>query len=701
MEIFKILKCIVKEVFIVLLSMFCLVTFAQENRGFTEGKILGSQQKDRPAPTAASVEALIPGYTQGMQNQNLYNPNGDLKAAAAARKADCAANPGQNGSLARAKECEALNYLGNNSANASSLRANCIQYTGVTDQSKLPLECQTLPAVSIQGAGVTSVQNNPFAAGITGDASVQKYQTIDFTGERARSGVAGGSFKGCIDETVQISPAKFNAQSCEARDPNVTAVKCSWSPTLGQTASCAHLENNPLCEARKSGPDVEPPSCLKWSPTILPDPTKPNAPPPPPPVCLSMNTNFACSSGVREPMPGCGAGGSLDRCKPWGEPTCKEWVGRTCIHSQQEYQCETQAAVSRTSRNCSGQQYCIGDNCLDTPQTDSTKDMMAVVGTMEAVRQAGNYQNCNTSPAALSSPQNALSCASGDFQIFKGEANFCTKKLLKNCCADTKGTVSSNRTVLTSVIFAAAPYLGNEAVLSISSYTYDFMYNNGLFTEFAAKGLQSIGGEIISQSITTSYGTVFGITAWGGTTAPTGLFGGSLTQMGSIGGFNFAFDPYSLMLTVALQVIMEMISCEQSDMVTNQKNAGRLCKHVGSFCSKRLPIIGTCIENKESYCCYNSRLATIIQKSILTNREDVKNPMCSGITPDQFSNLNFENIDMAEFYDEIKPANFEASISASGQGLTDFTNSRSNTITASPPNIFAPQPAVTSVPKRP
>ena len=41
------------------------------------------------------------------------------------------------------------------------------------------------------------------------------------------------------------------------------------------------------------------------------------------------------------------------------------------------------------------------------------------------------------------------------------------------------------------------------------------------------------------------------------------------------------------------------------------KNDNRLCHSVGSYCSRKVPILGTCLETTQSYCCFNSRLAGV------------------------------------------------------------------------------------------
>ena len=89
------------------------------------------------------------------------------------------------------------------------------------------------------------------------------------------------------------------------------------------------------------------------------------------------------------------------------------------------------------------------------------------------------------------------------------------------------------------------------------------------------------------------------------------------------------------------------------------KRDNRLCHGVGSYCSMRLPIIRACIETTESYCCFNSRLARLLNeqgRAQLAKGWGVPEaPDCSGFTLAQMQSLDFSRMDLAEFYAEIAP----------------------------------------------
>ena len=110
------------------------------------------------------------------------------------------------------------------------------------------------------------------------------------------------------------------------------------------------------------------------------------------------------------------------------------------------------------------------------------------------------------------------------------------------------------------------------------------------------------------------------------------------------------------MLAIQLSGILD---CEQAEQILAMKKDTRLCHGVGSYCSSKIPIIGVCIEKTESYCCFNSRLARIINEQgrsqIGRGWGGAETPECSGFSIAQLQSLDFARMDLSEFYAEIAP----------------------------------------------
>ncbi len=98
--------------------------------------------------------------------------------------------------------------------------------------------------------------------------------------------------------------------------------------------------------------------------------------------------------------------------------------------------------------------------------------------------------------------------------------------------------------------------------------------------------------------------------------------------------------------------------CDQQDFETALLDGSGMCHFVGSYCVARIPFIG-CIQKARSFCCFNSKLGRIIheqgrpQLTAFDGFGVPKNPECRGFTPAEFQALNFSDMDLSEYYDEL------------------------------------------------
>ena len=151
----------------------------------------------------------------------------------------------------------------------------------------------------------------------------------------------------------------------------------------------------------------------------------------------------------------------------------------------------------------------------------------------------------------------------------------------------------------------------------------------------------------------TGFETLFGV--GGGSSALAGMLAGDLTVQSFIGAL--VPGPWSIAI-LAIQ-LSGILNCEQAEQILAMKRDTRLCHGVGSYCSTRLPVIRVCTETMESYCCFNSRLARIINEQ---GRAQLgrgwgapQSPECSGFSLAQLQALDFSRMDLAEFYAEVAP----------------------------------------------
>jgi conjugal transfer mating pair stabilization protein TraN len=281
------------------------------------------------------------------------------------------------------------------------------------------------------------------------------------------------------------------------------------------------------------------------------------------------------------------------------------------------YRCTTPGGTTETE-DCSQKGFCLNGQCFDSSHPPDADFAKSVVG-MEAVREAGTY-------------------LTPELQIFKGLGERCEIKLsgLKNCCA-AKGGAKNNQSIL-----AAAGMSGGKAVLDYSfqkasGYMYDFMFSKG--------------NDWMSSKAIEAWGSG----AWNPSPSTSMSFYGLTVSYTSGAGFAFSFDPYSFALQVGIYLLMQLLSCEEQEAYLQMKRGADLCHYVGSYCSSKL--LGYCLIRKESHCCFNSRLARIIQEQgrpqLGKSWGSAQNPSCGGFTPEEFQRLDFGAMDLSAFIHEV------------------------------------------------
>ena len=336
--------------------------------------------------------------------------------------------------------------------------------------------------------------------------------------------------------------------------------------------------------------------------------------------CWSWQDNYSCLGTVQSD---CGAlqakGCTLSTSK-----CLNTAINGQCSLTEKTYKCQSSPGSSSTIADCGVNQYCTGGNCFNTGHVPDT-DFAQSTAMMEVMRQAGNYLDPS-------------------LRIFGGQGSSCTKTLfgLFNCCTTSGGGAVLNNASIMGYALSA----GGQTLKYGSSYAYDALYDNfhivrGLDSALASTPIGSLaGGSALPFSPSLS---LYGFTVtWGAVPG----------ALGSFGGFSFAFDPTTLAIQVAIMVVIDLMSCEQSEKMLALKKGQNLCRYTGDYCSSKVPIIGTCLQVTETYCCFNSRLARIINTS--GGAQVGKSPSdCSGFTPTEFSSLDFSKIDLTEFTNEI------------------------------------------------
>lgn len=290
----------------------------------------------------------------------------------------------------------------------------------------------------------------------------------------------------------------------------------------------------------------------------------------------------------------------------------------TTLEDIASYYSGCQVTASATS-NCPANVFCLAGSCFNTSYTNDG-DFARSMSFMEAVREAGVYLDT----AAM--------------EVFKGESDSCRDRLFKNCCdSDSSGTGMSNQSLFGT---------GSRLVFDVLM--------NSQNREFLYQGLQALllGGGFSGSF--TSYGVTVAVN---GTALPAGsavLFSGENLVI--------AVDPWSLAIAVVIYSVMSLTSCNEGEAKLAMKEGAGLCHTIGSYCSSCIRILGfcvACIEYTTGKCCFNSKLARIINEQgraqFGKGWGGPKSPDCSGFSIAQLQSLDFASMDLTEFYASIVP----------------------------------------------
>lgn len=118
-------------------------------------------------------------------------------------------------------------------------------------------------------------------------------------------------------------------------------------------------------------------------------------------------------------------------------------------------------------------------------------------------------------------------------------------------------------------------------------------------------------------------------------------------------------NPATIAWAVAIYLIMDylMQACDTLSMETSMAADSGFCHELGTYCKTKW--LGQCVQKAKSYCCFNSKMARIIHeqgRAQLKNFDgfgDTKEPDCRGFSPEEFQALDFSQIDMTEYYNDL------------------------------------------------
>ncbi|ENG7912459.1 conjugal transfer protein TraN [Acinetobacter baumannii] len=104
------------------------------------------------------------------------------------------------------------------------------------------------------------------------------------------------------------------------------------------------------------------------------------------------------------------------------------------------------------------------------------------------------------------------------------------------------------------------------------------------------------------------------------------------------------------------QLTFGWLECSEGERELGIKRGSSLCTHARTWCSKKDPVFGSCLEETRSYCCFKSILAKLINRQ---GRAQLGMSLetCEGIKIDELQKLDFSKMDLTEFKNSITPTN--------------------------------------------
>ncbi|AHX79532.1 TPA: conjugal transfer mating pair stabilization protein TraN [Salmonella enterica subsp. enterica] len=381
-------------------------------------------------------------------------------------------------------------------------------------------------------------------------------------------------------------------------------------------------------------------------------------------------------------------GGNLNSCQMYEDnPQCgfissecidgAEGSSGKCYVFKDTYDCGTDISIptleKETTYQCGGPIRCMGDDCLDITKSQSTDFARA-----SALLNAAQFMTQDMSCTGQNYDDNPTGEENVMCSAFAGEAGECKIAVggVSDCCE--KPTNISFADYLNLIM--AVPKL-DGAVMGLSDGSavkgaYQVLRDPVMsgwteITQPFASYIENISGAVdsflqpvqqfaqetigaLKEQITKLTSEALGnASATGAAGVPAGAPESMTEQiLGQQGAAMLSTVMTVYTVYVVSMVMIQMIwKCEEKEFTMNAKRALNSCTYVGSYCKSK--VLGACVEERESYCCFNSPLSRIIQEQVRPqlglNFGDARTPQCGGIPLDRIADIDWSKVNLDEW----------------------------------------------------
>ncbi|MGC6226950.1 conjugal transfer mating pair stabilization protein TraN [Proteus mirabilis] len=380
-------------------------------------------------------------------------------------------------------------------------------------------------------------------------------------------------------------------------------------------------------------------------------------------------------------------GGNLNSCQMYEDnPQCgfissecidgAEGSSGRCYVFKDTYDCGTDISIptleKETTYQCGGPIRCMGDDCLDITKSQST-DFARASALLNAAQFMTQDMSCTGQNDDNPTGEENVMCSA-----FAGEAGECKIAVggVSDCCE--KPTNISFADYLNLIM--AVPKL-DGAVMGLSDGSavkgaYQVLRDPVMsgwteITQPFASYIENISGAVdsflqpvqqfaqetigaLKEQITKLTSEALGnASATGAAGVPAGAPESMTEQiLGQQGAAMLSTVMTVYTVYVVSMVMIQMIwKCEEKEFTMNAKRALNSCTYVGSYCKSK--VLGACVEERESYCCFNSPLSRIIQEQVRPqlglNFGDARTPQCGGIPLDRIADIDWSKVNLDEW----------------------------------------------------
>lgn len=100
-----------------------------------------------------------------------------------------------------------------------------------------------------------------------------------------------------------------------------------------------------------------------------------------------------------------------------------------------------------------------------------------------------------------------------------------------------------------------------------------------------------------------------------------------------------------------------LASCSSDEKALGKAKERKLTVYVGSYCARK--VLGVCVEKKEGYCQFDSKLAKIVQEQGRKGQLRIgfgsgSSPNCRGITVEELQSIDFDALNFADFFEDLE-----------------------------------------------